>query len=446
MKSSKLLYFFLALAFADVLLSPPPAHTPASYITAPPGYPDSSSSPVDVFAVSGTNNLVERKIQIGKMPQLNAEESVAVLNQAVKAWDGGSGVWPQMTDAARIIAIERVVAKLALSRQKMVDALMLEIGKSRKDAESEFDRTIVFIKEAITEIKSGYLQENRKIGDVLALVKRSAIGVVLALGPANYPLNELYAMAIPALLTGNVVVVKIPAVGGLVHLLTVEAFNEELPPHTLNFVSGGGRASCPSMMATGMVDGLAFIGSSNAADSLIRSHPAPHRLKVFSQLEAKNYGVFLPSLFSSQNEELLKASVDAAVSGSLSYNGQRCTALKLLLVPREAAEKFVQLFVAAVDKLTVGLPWDEAVNITPLPLSKNVEYMQELILDGEEQGAKVVNLKGGEVLGGTLMNPAVLFPIAHGAKLWEVEQFGPVVPIGVYENIEEVIKMGREGR
>jgi len=73
-------------------------------------------------------------------------------------------------------------------------------------------------------------------------------------------------MMIPALLTGNTVVLKIPAVGGLVHLLTIDAFNSVLPPGVVNFVSGGGRATCPAIMQSGIVDGLAFIGGSKAAD------------------------------------------------------------------------------------------------------------------------------------------------------------------------------------
>ena len=73
--------------------------------------------------------------------------------------------------------------------------------------------------------------------------------------------------------------------------VAVEAFAKTLPPGAINFVSGGGRATMPPLMATGDVDGLAFIGGSSAADDLIAKHPHPHRLKVFLQLEAKNMAV-----------------------------------------------------------------------------------------------------------------------------------------------------------
>lgn len=111
---------------------------------------------------------------------------------------------------------------------------------------------------------------------------------MLCLGPYNYPLNETYATLIPALLMGNVCILKIPTVGGLVHLLAMDAFDKALPAGTIHFIAGSGRATMPPLMKTGVIDGLAFIGGSKAADDLISKHPHPHRLKVFLQLEANN--------------------------------------------------------------------------------------------------------------------------------------------------------------
>jgi len=79
-------------------------------------------------------------------------------------------------------------------------------------------------------------------------LSRAAIGIVLCLGPYNYPLNETYATLIPALLMGNVVILKIPTVGGLAHLLTIDAFRKALPPGTINFISGSGRVTMPPLM------------------------------------------------------------------------------------------------------------------------------------------------------------------------------------------------------
>ncbi len=115
----------------------------------------------------------------------------------------------------------------------MVQTLMWEIGKNRKDAESEFDRTVEFCRKVMDVMEhdpeyggggdSGNVESKdgwQTIGSTRALVRRAAIGIIMCLGPMNYPLNETYATLIPALLMGNVAIMKIPTVGGLVHLLT----------------------------------------------------------------------------------------------------------------------------------------------------------------------------------------------------------------------------------
>jgi acyl-CoA reductase-like NAD-dependent aldehyde dehydrogenase len=97
----------------------------------------------------------------------------------------------------------------------------------------------------------------------------------------------------------------------------MEAFQKALPAGAMNFISGRGRDTMPTLMKTGKIDSLAFIGGSSAADSLIRQHPHPHRLKIFLQLEAKNMGIFLPDLFqdtANRAEELSKA-VDQGILG-----------------------------------------------------------------------------------------------------------------------------------
>jgi glyceraldehyde-3-phosphate dehydrogenase (NADP+) len=231
---------------------------------------------------------------IGKIPQMSTEMVYKVLQDAKDAWKGGSGEWPQMSLAERIQAIEIFLEELTHKREAIVTTLMWEIGKNRKDAEAEFDRTIQFCKQVIETAKndSEFAAASwQSIGSTKAFMRRAAIGVILCLGPMNYPLNETYATLIPALLMGNVAIMKIPTVGGLSHLLTMEAFVNALPPGAMNFVSGGGRATMPPLMKTGDIDGLAFIGGSKAADDLIGQHPHPHRLKIFLQLEAKNMGV-----------------------------------------------------------------------------------------------------------------------------------------------------------
>mmetsp|Transcript_27100 Transcript_27100/g.27478 ORF Transcript_27100/g.27478 Transcript_27100/m.27478 type:complete len:109 (-) Transcript_27100:1241-1567(-) len=106
----------------------------------------------------------------------------------------------------------------------MVQILMWEIGKNSSNVESEFDRTVSFVKETIEEIRSQGFSGWSNVLNTKAFIRRAAIGIIMCLGPYNYPLNESYAALIPALLMQNIIILKVPTVGGLVHILTMDAF------------------------------------------------------------------------------------------------------------------------------------------------------------------------------------------------------------------------------
>lgn len=402
--------------------------------------------------------LTLRQVEIGQMPQFATKQALQVLEQAELAWKGGAGVWTQLSLAERCRAMERFLVELSKKREEIVHALMWEIGKNLPDAQAEFDRTVQFCEQVIATIRTDadFVGGWTVMGATTAWVRRAAIGIILCLGPYNYPLNETYATLIPALLMGNVVILKIPTVGGLVHLLTIEAFEKALPPGAIHFIAGPGRATMPPLMKTGAIDGLAFIGGSAAADDLIQTHPHPHRLKVFLQLEANNMGIYLPDVF--EDKALMENALDETMLGTLNFNGQRCTALKLLFVPPQHADTFVSKIVARVEALRVGLPWQQHgedpengglySQITPLPYLKRVLYMKSLIADAVSKGAKIQNKNGGSVIGGkdsTLMVPAVLYPVTPDMKVYHEEQFGPIVPITTYDDLDTVLKFGQEG-
>jgi glyceraldehyde-3-phosphate dehydrogenase (NADP+) len=183
------------------------------------------------------------------------------------------------------------------------------------------------------------------------------------------------------------------------------------------------------LIASGGIDVLAFIGTSKAADTIRRDHPKPHRMRCVLGLEAKNVAIVTPSAD-------LDLAVRECLAGSLAFNGQRCTALKLVAVARPLFARFTEAFAAAVDRLIVGSPWTEGVGVTPLPEPDAPERMAALVADAEAKGARVLNGRAGRV-DATTFFPAVVGPVTKGMRLWHEEQFGPVVPIAVYDDIEE---------
>ena len=178
---------------------------------------------------------------------------------------------------------------------------------------------------------------------------------------------------------------------------------------------------------------MGFIGGSKGADALIKQHPHPHRLKVFSQLEGKNLGIVFP-------DADLDEAVRQILLGSLSYNGQRCTAIKLVMAHKSIAKVLVEKLAKAVEALPRGLPWDDDVLITPLPEPNKPQYLEELVEDATAQGAAVINERGGAT-NGQLYHPALIYPVTSAMRLFHEEQFGPVVPVAEYDSVSEVIEV-----
>jgi len=186
------------------------------------------------------------------------------------------------------------------------------------------------------------------------------------------------------------------------------------------------------LMLSSKIDVLAFIGTSAVADLLKKQHPKPHRLRSVLGLEAKNAAIVL-------SKADLDLTIRECVLGSLSFNGQRCTALKILFVHRNAVDSFLAGFSEAVSRLKIGMPWDDKVFITPLPEQGKPAYLTGLIEDAETHGAEVINPEGGTHVE-TFFYPAVVYPVSEKMRLYHEEQFGPIIPVVPFEDIEEPIR------
>jgi glyceraldehyde-3-phosphate dehydrogenase (NADP+) len=319
-------------------------------------------------------------------------------------------------------------------RAEVAKLLMWEIGKPLKDAEKEFDRTVDYIDDTIDALKELDRVSSRFViqQGIIGQIRRGPLGVALCMGPFNYPLNETFTTLIPALIMGNTVVMKPPRHGVLLFSPLMEAFRDSFPPGVINILFGEGRKIATPLMASGEVDILAFIGTSRAADTLQKAHPKPHRLRAILGLEAKNPAIVLP-------DADLELAVAECLSGSLSFNGQRCTAIKIIFVHEKISEEFLERFGQAIDALKCGMPWEPGVAVTPLPEAGKPEWLSGLIQDAGRLGAQVLNRGGGEG-NGTYFHPALVYPVDERMRLYREEQFGPVIPVLPFSDIEEPIR------
>jgi acyl-CoA reductase-like NAD-dependent aldehyde dehydrogenase len=373
------------------------------------------------------------RILIGKIPKTGLPEAFECLESAEKAYDNGFGEWPMFSVEKRISYVEHFVGEMLKLRTEVVNLLMWEIGKSEKDSEKEFDRTIKYIYDTIESLKklerksATFTIEEGVIGQI----RRSPLGITLCIGPYNYPLNETYTLLIPALIMGNVILFKPPKHGCLLHYCLSKAIEKSFPKGVVNYLYGKGSEIVEPLMNTGKINVLTLIGSSKVASDIKKAHPKVNRLRAILGLDAKNPAIVL------ENANIENA-IEECLLGSLSFNGQRCTALKILFVHENIKDEFIKKFCEKVDALKFGMPWDEKVQITPLPEEEKFKYLNDCIADAESKGAKIMN-ENGAIQNGTLFFPAVLYPVTEGMKLYREEQFGPIVPIVSFKELQEPI-------
>ena len=369
---------------------------------------------------------------IGNTPEMSGEFALKALDSAHKAFNHGQGSWPTMKVYERINCMENFVDRMILKRDEIVKLLMWEIGKNLNDSIKEFDRTVEYIKDTIEEYKiidrNGATFQNKS--GVRALIRRGPLGVVLCLGPYNYPLNETFALLIPAIIMGNTTIFKPAKHGVLLIAPLLEAFKESFPPGVVNIVFGRGREIASPIMKTGKIDVLALIGHSSSAISLQDLHPQKSRLRLVLGLEAKNPGIVL-------KDADIDLTVNECISGTLSFNGQRCTALKILYVHEDIKDEFLDKFTKAVDELKLGLPWENTL-LTPLPEPGKPKYISDLIDDAVSKGAKILNKEEGQKQKNFVF-PAVLYPVTKDMNVYEEEQFGPVIPVISFNDISKPI-------
>jgi len=376
--------------------------------------------------------LIRKKI--GSYPLLSEAAVLEALNAAVKAYNNGKGLWPTMPVEERIGRVEEFVFRFKTKKEEIVKFLMWEIGKSYQDSIKEFDRTVEYIIATIDALKDLDRVSSRFViaEGIIGQIRRAPLGVTLCMGPFNYPLNETFTTLIPALIMGNTVVCKPPKLGTLLYRPLLEIFRDCFPPGVINFIYGRGSNIIAPLISSGKIDVLAFIGTSKIADAVKKQHPKPHRLRCVLGLDAKNPAIILP-------DADLDLTVKECLLGTLSFNGRRCTALKIIFVHERIAPQFLEKLNTAITNIKIGMPWTPEVTITPLPEEGKTGYLTELVADAKAKGAQVTNESGGATAE-TLFYPAVVYPATPEMRIYSEEQFGPIIPVIPFTEVETPIR------
>lgn len=328
--------------------------------------------------------------------------------------------------------------KLVLENiDELSNILVNEISKSYKDSKVEIERTIEYLDETIEQyeniIRNPMIidESQHKIKGKVGKFIREPLGVVLAISPFNYPFNLLLAKLVPALISGNTVVYKPATQGSIIGAKVSQLFYEAgFPEGVVNCVVGKGSKIGDLLITHKLVNMISFTGSARVGNHISE---VCHKIPLVLEMGGKDPAIIL-------DDADLELAANEIVKGGLSYNGQRCTAIKRVFVTTQNHNKLVELVVEKVKNLTVGDPFENKF-ITPLISVSSANYVMDLVNEAINKGAKsCLEIKHQD----NLLWPMIIDNVTTDMRLaWE-EPFGPVIPIIEFNTIDEVIKYCNE--
>ena len=366
--------------------------------------------------------------ELGSVPAMSQEEVDYVYASAKAA----QKAWRALSYVERAEYLHKAADILMRDAEKIGAVLSKEIAKGYKSAVGEVIRTAEIINYAAEEgvrLEGGSFDPASK--KKIAIVRREPVGLVLAISPFNYPINLAGSKIAPALISGNVVALKPPTQGSISGLLLAEVFAEAgLPAGVFNTITGRGSVIGDYIVEHEAVNYINFTGSTPVGEHI--GHLAGMR-PIMLELGGKDSAIIL-------EDADLDLAAKNIVAGAYGYSGQRCTAVKRVLVMDSIADKLVEKVSALVNNLTVGMPEDNA-DITPLIDTKAADYVEGLIKDAQEKGAKeVISFKRE----GNLISPVLFDNVTTDMRLaWE-EPFGPVLPFIRVNSVEEAIEISNK--
>lgn len=367
---------------------------------------------------------------IGQCPDAGADH----LDQAVAAAKRAFDPWAATEDALRAKKLHEIADTLEGHFQELMTLLTLEMGKPLGGYQGigsgmEVGGSILWTRAtAELSLPMEVVQDDE---DVRIEIHRKPLGVVGSIPPWNWPLLIAIWHVMPALRTGNTVVIKPSSFTPLATLRFVELANEILPPGVLNIVTA--RKGIGSAMASHPgISKMIFTGSTPTGKSIMESAGASLK-RLTLELGGNDAGIVLPDV---AVEEVAPQIFAAAFNN----NGQTCAALKRLYVHADIYDEMCAALTGIATKVVTGNGLEPGVDLGPLQNLEQLQLVVELAEDARKAGGRF--LCGGERPAGPgYFYPATLVAdIGDGVRLVDEEQFGPILPIIKYSDPDDAVR------
>ncbi|HVC23780.1 MAG TPA: aldehyde dehydrogenase family protein [Candidatus Dormibacteraeota bacterium] len=388
---------------------------------------------------TSTHRIAVHEAGTGRVLARVADASEEDIDRAVKTATEAQLAWAATTPERRAQFLDAIAEGLRAETEALARSISREVGTPIRHSRAiQVGNPIEIIAGTTRALREFQFQE--EIGNVLAL--RQAVGVVAAITPWNYPLQQVVAKVAPALAAGCTVVLKASEVAPLTAFILAQIVDATgLPPGVLNVLTGAGPTAGEGLVSHPLIDRISFTGSTRAGQR-ISQLAAERVIPVTLELGGKSASVILPGA------DVEKAAKFAVYNAFLNA-GQTCTALTRLLVPKGDQERAVATAVETAEKLGLGDPLDESTRLGPLASEAQRDRVRGFISVGIAEGARLVtgglDLPAG--LGhGYFVAPTVFADVRPAMTIAQEEIFGPVLSVIPYGDEDEALEIANGTR
>lgn len=361
----------------------------------------------------------------------HVDAAVAAARRAFPAWSA-------RPDAERKALMHVLGAALEANMPELMELVTRETGKPLQGLNNVGAGMEVGGAIAWTHVTADFSLQPEVIQDneqARVEVHRKPVGVVASITPWNWPLMIAIWHVIPALRTGNTVVLKPSEYTPLATARFVELANALLPPGVLNVVTGGGEVGA-ALTGHPDVNKVVFTGSTRTGKRIMQT--AAGTLKRLTlELGGNDAGIVLPDVD-------VKAVAPKLFAAAFHNNGQTCACLKRLYVHDSVHDALCEELARLAREVVVGNGLDPRSQLGPLQNRAQLDVVIDLADDARAAGGRF--LSGGHARAGQgyFFEPTIVAGLSNGARLVDEEQFGPILPVIHYLDVDEAIALAND--
>lgn len=383
-------------------------------------------------------NPADQSDVVGVFQKSNADD----VKDAIDAASDAYKKWRLVPAPKRGEIIYRIAARLEKDKEELSQEMTREMGKiiaeTRGDTQEAIDMTYYMAGEGRRLFGQTTPSE---MPNKFNMTVRQPLGVCSFITPWNFPMAIPSWKSMPALICGNTIVIK-PATEtplSVVNFARV-CLEEGLPPGVLNVVTGSGAALGAPLMNNPAVKIVSFTGSTEVGRKISEAC-ATNFKHCCLEMGGKNIQIVM-------DDANLELAVDGALWGSFGTTGQRCTATSRIICQKGIYKKFVEALAKRAESLKVGNGLDESVQMGPCVNKGQLETVLSYVEIGKKEGATLISggehLTGGDYDKGFFVQPTIFGDVTQKMRIWKEEIFGPVVGVGMFNDLDQAIEMAND--